>query len=221
MKLALLLVLALLAGACGGNDPDGAEATTTETTPPTTMPAPSTTSTAVATTTTTPTTTTTTAPVEVDVLDPVAGTLAGVQVGQGPVEPIIEALTAAYGPPDEDRGWAPDVCIGGTTRHVLWSGLAVYLEESEAGQGLMGYTLDQAGASMVAEPIELPDGIELGMSHSDAAALFPDGAYTHDSLELDGVILQETPTLIVIGQHTDDGSGPLTEVWVGAIPTCH
>jgi hypothetical protein len=220
MKLALLLVLALLAGACG-NDPDGAEATTSQTTPPTTTPAPSSTSTTVATTTSAPTTTTK-APVEVDLLDPVAGTLAGVQVGQGPVEPIIEGLTAAYGPPEEDRGWAPDICIGGgTTRPVLWSGLSVYLEESDTGQRLMGYNLDQAGASMVAEPIELPDGTELGMPYSAAAALFPDGAYTHDSLELDGVILQETPTLIVIGQHTDDGSGPVTEVWVGAIPTCH
>ena len=144
------------------------------------------------------------------------------QVGQGPVEPIIEGLTAAYGPPEEDRGWAPDLCIGGgTTRPVLWSGLSVYLEESDTGQRLMGYTLDQAGVSVVAEPIELPEGIELGMPYSAAAALFPDGAFTHDSLELDGVILQETPTLVVIGQHTDDGSGPVTEVWVGAIPTCH
>lgn len=45
------------------------------------------------------------------------------------------------------------------------------------------------------------------MPFSGAAALYPDGAYTHDSLELDGVILQETPMLAGVGQHTDEGSG--------------
>ena len=216
-----MLVLTVFMAACAGGDADEAGPPTTSTSPSTTTPAPATTTTPIGSTTSVPSTTST-APVAVDLIDPRAGTLAGVAIGEGPVEPIVEALTTAYGPPEEDRGWAEDICIGGvTTRHILWSGLAVFLEESEAGQGLMGYTLDQAGASMVAEPIELPEGIDLGMPYSAAAAVNPDGAYTHDSLELDGVILQETPTLIVLGQHTEDASGPVTEVWVGAIPTCH
>lgn len=94
----------------------------------------------------------------------------------------------------------------------------MYFEEADGAENLMGYSWDQTGQA--GEPIELPEGIELGMPFSGAAALYLDGAYTHDSLELDGVILQETPMLAVVGQHTDDGSGAVDRVWVGAIPAC-
>jgi hypothetical protein len=161
----------------------------------------------------------TTGPPDADIINPLAGTLAGVQIGEGPVEPIIETLTTAFGEPDQDSGWRVDPCTGAPqTRSVFWESLDVFFEEAEDDQRLMGYTWDQSGQAD--EPIELPDGIELGMPYSAAAALYPDGAYTHDSLELDGVVLQEDPTLIVIGDHTEDGSAPVTQVWVGAIPTC-
>jgi hypothetical protein len=208
----------LLIAACATEDP--AAAPTTTLAEVTTTSAIATTTSMATTTSQLPATTVTTVPPSTDLINPLAGTLAGVSVDQGPVEAIIDELTAAYGRPLEDRGWAEDVCIGGiTTRHVIWDGLAVYLVESESGQALMGYTLDQNAA--VNEPIELPEGIALGMPYSEAASLYPDGAYHHDSLELDGVILQETPTLIVIASPSADGSAPIDRVWVGAIPTCH
>jgi hypothetical protein len=201
MRTTLLGVLLLAAG-CASEDPDTAPSTTTTTTVATTH-----------------TPTTTAVPAVVDLINPSAGTLGGVQVGHGPVEPMIEALTSTYGEPEQDSGWRVDPCTGAPqTRGVFWESLDVYLEEAEGEQRLLGFTWDQS--DQADEPIELPEGIVLGMPYSDAAAVNPDGAYTHDSLELDGVVLQEDPTLIVVGQHTADGSGPLTQVWVGAIPTC-
>jgi hypothetical protein len=85
----------------------------------------------------------------------------------------------------------------------------VYFEEAEGGQQLIGYRWDQGGQAK--EPIELPEGIELGMPYSDAAALYRDGAYNYDSLELDGVVLQETPSVVVIAEHSEDGSAPITQ----------
>ena len=212
----VLAAILLLVSACATEDP-GAGATSTAGMVTTSSLA--TTTTTHASTTTRPPTTTVTSN---DLVNPMAGTLAGVQVGQGPVEPVLEALTAAYGPPEEDRGWTEDACIAGiTTRHVLWSGLATYLEESESGQTILGYTLDQSGVSMVAETVELPGGIELGMLYSEAAALYPEGVYHHESLELDGVMLQESPMVAVMATASPDGSAPIDQLWVGAIPTCH
>ena len=217
MKFAPMLVLALFAGACSGIESDAAGPTTTSSIPATTRSAPVTT-----TSTTVPTTTaplTPTAPVEVDLMNPLAGTVAGVTVGEGPVDPVIETLTAAYGPPYEDTGWGPFECLPGTFRFLFWDTLDLYLDETEGAQTVFGYEIN-VDAGVDGEVIELPEGIELGMPYSAAAKLYPDGAYTHESLQLDGVLLQEEPLLRVVGQHSEDGSAPLTEVWVGLIPAC-
>jgi hypothetical protein len=217
MKLVQGMALALLAGACAGANTDAAGPTTSSTKPSTISSAPATTTSTIAPTTTAPTTTA--APVEVDLINPVDGTLAGVTVGEGPVDPMIDSLTAAYGPPNEDSGWGPFECLAGTFRFLFWDALDLYLDETEGAQTVFGYEVE-ADAGVDGEVIELPDGIELGMSYAGAAELYPDDAYTHDSLELDGVVLQDEPLLRIVGQHSDDGSAPLTEVWVGLIPAC-
>jgi hypothetical protein len=217
MKLAPVLILALLAGACAGNEGEGAGPSSSSTTPSTTTSAPTTTTTTIAPATTAPTTTA--APVELDLINPVAGTLAGVSVGAGPVDPMIETLTSAYGPPNEDTGWGPFECLAGTFRFLFWDTLSLYLDETEGAQTVFGYELG-ADAGVDGEVIELPDGIELGMPYAQSVELYPDGAYTHDSLQLDGVVLQDEPLLRVVGQHSVDGSAPLTEIWVGLVPVC-
>jgi hypothetical protein len=207
MRTASLLALALLAGACAGNDPGvaGTVARTTTAAPATT-------------TTTFATTNTTTVPV--DLINPVDGTMAGVVVGEGPVAPMVDALTAAYGPPSEDTEWGPNDCAGALIhRYLTWNSLSVYMEEAEGSQTLMGY-IAEGETDPMAEVLELPDGIELGMPYAHAAELYPNGAYTHESLQLDGVVLQEAPLLRVVGEHSDDGSARLSEVWVGLIPVC-
>lgn len=215
VRYALSAVL-FLTVACANAGSDASPTTTAIVMTTTSTAATSTTTLAPSTTEPVQTTVTT---IPVDLINPLAGTLAGVQVGQGPVDPIIGAVTAVFGDPEQDSGWRPDPCIGGPpTRSVIWSSLAAYFEEADGAESLMGYSWDQTGQA--GEPIELPEGIELGMPFSGAAALYPDGAYTHVSLELDGVILQETPMLAVVGQHTDDGSGAVDRVWVGAIPAC-
>jgi len=217
MKVAPVLILALLAGACAGNEGEGVDPSSSSTTPSTTTSAPATTPTTIAPTTTVPTTTA--APVELDLINPVAGTLAGVSVGEGPVDPMIETLTSAYGPPNDDTGWGPFECLAGTFRFLFWDTLSLYLAETQDAQTVFGYQLD-ADAGVEGEVIELPDGIDLGMPYARSAELYPDGAYTHDSVQLDGVVLQDEPLLRVVGQHSVDGSAPLTEIWVGLIPVC-
>jgi hypothetical protein len=96
--------------------------------------------------------------------------------------------------------------------------LVVFFEETDSGQTLLGYQLDDGAYE---ETIELAEGIVLGRPYNEAATLYPDGAHHHESLELDGVVLQETPMLIVIAEASADGSAPIHQVWVGTIPTCH
>ncbi len=173
--------------------------------------------------TTTVVSTTTTEPFA-DLIDPLAGTLAGVPVGSGPVDPMIETLEVAYGPAEQDTGWAPDECIGGaTTQGVFWDSLAVYLEEADGAQLLLGYEFEVDPGNTtdnLPEVIELPDGIALGMTYGEAADLYPDDVYTHESLELDGISFPAPHTLAVIAQASPDRSTPITEVWVGSIPAC-
>lgn len=168
------------------------------------------------------TTTTTTTPVETDLVNPVAGTLSGVAV-DSPAGAVLETLGTAYGPADEDTGWIADECLGlPRVRYVAWDRLNVYLSEDDGGTvWLNGYTVeDHSAASPPSEKIELPEGITLGMSYADAVTLYPDGAYRHESLELDGIVFEAAHFLAAIGQASDDGSAPLTQVWVGSIPVC-
>jgi hypothetical protein len=171
------------------------------------------------TTTLAPATTATTALIPADLINPSAGTLAGVQVGRGPVEPILDSLITAYGEPETDTGWTPNECYGPQPlRSLIWDSLVVFFEETDSGQTLLGCQLDDGAYE---ETIELAEGIVLGRPYNEAATLYPDGAHHHESLELDGVVLQETPMLIVIAEASADGSAPIHQVWVGTIPTCH
>ncbi|MGH8912974.1 MAG: hypothetical protein ACRDZM_00470 [Acidimicrobiia bacterium] len=91
-----------------------------------------------------------------------AGTLAGVAVGQGPVDTIIETFDHAYRPADRDTGWGPNDCFGVLThRYVISGPLAVDLEEVEGSRLLLGYGYRiEPGASVETSPevIELPGG---------------------------------------------------------------
>lgn len=164
---------------------------------------------------------TTTAPPEVDLINPVAGTLAGLLVGEGPVDPMLVALDDVLGPPQRDTGWGPNDCFGTLThRYVSWEGLAAYLEEADGAQVLLGYQLEGGMAQGSSEEIELPEGIRLGMTHAEAEALYPEGSYTHDSLELDGVMFESPHFLAVVGPRSENGGARVNQVWVGVIPVC-
>ena len=218
-----ILAIVLLATACTTEQPGVAPPSTTTTTTTATPITESSMTTDPTNTTVAATTTVTTIPAEVDLINPMEGTLAGTPVGTGPVEPVLEALEAAYGPPDRDSGWGPNECLGGsTTRSVVWESLGVYMEEADGAQVLFGYEfeVDPGSATDALEEIELPDGIALGMTYGAAADLYPDDVYTHESLELDSIYFPAPPTLSVVAQASPDRSTPITEVWVGSIPTC-
>ena len=104
-----------------------------------------------------------------------------------------------------------DECLGlPRVRHVVLDRLSVYLSEN-GGEAvwLDGYTVeDHPAADPRSEEIELPEGITLGTSHADAVTLYPDRAYRHESLELDGIVFETAHFLGVIGQASDDGSAP-------------
>lgn len=212
-----LAAVLLLAVACATEDPGAAPSTTALVVTTSTV---TTSMSTLASTTTQPTTTVITVPASIDLINPMAETLAGVPVGQGPVEPLIATLTSAYGEPTQDTGWAPNECFGQAVLRILvWDQFSVYLEQSpEEDETVLGYVV--AAGTDPSETIELPDGITLGMPYADAATLYPDGAYHHESLELDGVVLQESP-IALIAAASADGSAPIDEIWVGAIPTCH
>ena len=174
-----------------------------------------------------PTTTvvsTTTTDSVANLIDPVAGTLAGVPVGTGPIDSMIIALEDAYGPAERDTGWGPNDCEAALThRYVIWESLAVYLEEADGAQTLLGYEFEVDPGTTIdtlPEEIELPEGIALGMTYGEAADRYPDDVYTHESLELDGILFPAPHTLSVIAQASPDHSTAISEVWVGTIPTC-
>ena len=212
-----ILGLAFFAAACA-DEPEEASSSTSIVAPDTTVAPPTT-----AASTTTVVSTTTTGPVA-NLIDPLAGTLAGVPVGSGPVDPMITTLEDAYGPVEQDTGWGPNDCDAALThRYVIWESLAVYLEEAEGAQVLLGYVVEVdpgTTTDTLPEVIELPDGIALGMTYGEAADLYPDDVYTHESLELDGILFPAPHTLAVIAQASPDRSTPITEAWVGSIPAC-
>lgn len=215
-----ILAIALFSAACATEEPVASPSTTSTTTTATTA-VPSTTT--EPTSTTEETTTTGKAPAaEVDLINPMAGTLAGIPIGAGPVDPMIASLEETFGSVERDTGWGPNECAGGaTTRSLIWDSLAVYLEEADGAQVLLGYEFEvDATTDTSPEVIELPEGIVLGMTYGEAADLYPDDAYGHESLELDGIMFESAHTLAVIAQASPDRSTPITEVWVGSIPTC-
>lgn len=101
----------------------------------------------------------------------------------------------------------------------FWDSVDLYLEEFEGAQTLMGYQVE-SDAATTGEVIELPDGIGFGMTYREAADLYPDETYTHDSLELVGIAFTAPHSFGVTAQASPDGSEPITSVWVGAIPAC-
>lgn len=144
------------------------------------------------------------------------------RVGTGPVEPVLETLESAFGSPEGHSGWGPNECAGGaTTRSVFWANLSLYLEEVAGAEVLAGYTYDsEQGSAAPGEVIELPEGIVFGMPYGEGADLYPEGTYTHATLELDGIMFESPHPLVVIAATSPDHSAPIRQVWVGPIPTC-
>lgn len=190
---------------------------------PTTAIVMTTTSTAATSTTTlSPSTTepvqTTVTTIPVDLINPLAGTLAGVQVGQGPVDPIIGAVTAVFGRPEQDSGWRPDPCIGGPpTRSVIWSSLAAYFEEADGAENLMGYSWDQTAGP--ASQSNCPKGSSSARHSAAPPPCTRTGHIPTIRSNWTGSSsrrLQCSPS----SGSTQTTAPAVDHVWVGAIPAC-
>ncbi|MGH8870970.1 MAG: hypothetical protein ACRDWS_03235 [Acidimicrobiia bacterium] len=59
-----------------------------------------------------------------------------------------------------------------------------------------------------------------GITYGEAADQYPDGAYTNETLEIDGISFPSPHPLAVYTQASPDGSAPIPNVSVGDVPVC-
>lgn len=203
--LALTVVLALGAVACGDDTTTGTTAETTapeDTAAPTTSEAPTTTAVAAA---------------EI-VVDPEDPQLVGFAPGEQ-AEPVIQGLTAALGEPTSDSDWAPTECPPlARARSLAWGNLVAYFDGSSGTDLFTGWIYDTTvdrPAGPGPDEVTFTDGLTWSSTLADVSSAFgTPGAET------------SLGTLVVVGPVTYGfeigavDTAPLEKAWVGPIPTC-
>jgi hypothetical protein len=200
--------------------------TTTSTTTTTSMP--DTTTTSEATTTTASTTTTTVLTAELFTLR--GDGLDVVDFGDPP-EPVIAALTAAFGSPDEDSGWIDaatspyGVCPGEQVRGVRWRDLLVLFSDGETPYGPadpMGHFFAYVDSIFLDQRdplgLETEEEIGLGSTRAELEEAYGDQVTITED-EVFGVFFEiEVPDPAVLWGHLEDASSraPITDIRGGS-----
>jgi hypothetical protein len=238
-----VILLALLVVALGRESPPPPgttraapeTSTTTSTTRPSTTTTSSTTSSIPDTTTTSEATTTTASTTTTTALTAELFTLRGdgldvVDFGDPP-EPVIAALTAAFGSPDEDNGWIEattspyGVCPGEQVRGVRWRDLLVLFSDGDTPYGTanpMGHFFAYVDSIFhdQRDPLgfETEEEIGLGSTRAELEDAYGDQVTITED-EVFGVFFEiEVPDPAVLWGHLEDASSgaPITDIRGGS-----